>query len=104
MDTHTVLWCAANSENLSGNARGTLLDPATRCFVSIVSAWEVAIKASIGRMILAGDVSEFYRITYENGFAVLPVRRKHLAIVETLPFHHRDLSAGFLSRRPYPRT
>jgi PIN domain nuclease of toxin-antitoxin system len=90
LDTHTVLWCAANSENLSKNAQGALLDPAARCFVSIASAWEVAIKSSIGKMGLIGGVSEFFRIIDENGFVLLPVRRKQLEIVEKLPFHHRD--------------
>jgi PIN domain nuclease of toxin-antitoxin system len=90
LDTHTVLWCATNSENLSGNARKVLFDPKSRCFVSIVSAWEVAIKLSIGKMSLDGGVSEFYHIVDENGFIMLPVRRKHLEIIEALPFHHRD--------------
>jgi PIN domain nuclease of toxin-antitoxin system len=85
-----VLWCAVNSENLSENARRALLDPAARRFVSIVSAWEVAIKTSIGRLNIVGGVSEFYRIIDENGFTLLPVSRKHIEIVETLPFHHRD--------------
>jgi PIN domain nuclease of toxin-antitoxin system len=90
LDTHTVLWCAENSAKLSENARRALFDPAGRFFVSIVSAWEVAIKSSIGKMNIVGGVSEFYRIIDENGFAMLPVSRKHIKCVETLPFHHRD--------------
>jgi PIN domain nuclease of toxin-antitoxin system len=90
LDTHTALWCAANSTSLSKIARQTLLDPAGRCFVSIVSAWEVAVKSSIGKMNIVGGVSEFYRIIDENGFSLLPIDRKHIEIVETLPFHHRD--------------
>ena len=90
LDTHTVLWCAANSANLSENAWKALRDTEGHWFVSIVSAWEVAIKVSIGKINLDGGVSEFYRMTQENGFIVLPVSRKHVETVETLPFHHRD--------------
>jgi PIN domain nuclease of toxin-antitoxin system len=90
LDTHTVLWCAANSTRLSETARKTVLDPDGHCFVSIVSAWEVAVKSSIGKLRLAGGVAEFHRIVDENGFVILPIKRKYLEIVETLPFHHRD--------------
>jgi PIN domain nuclease of toxin-antitoxin system len=90
LDTHTVLWCAANSTHLSENARRTLLDSAGHCFVSIVSAWEVAIKSSLGKMDIIGGVSEFYRMIDENGFIMLPLGHTHIKTVEILPFHHRD--------------
>ena len=90
LDTHTVLWHAENSVKLSENARNALSDTEGHWFVSTASAWEVAIKVSLGKMKFDGGVSEFFRMIEENGFIVLPVRRKHVELVETLPFHHRD--------------
>jgi PIN domain nuclease of toxin-antitoxin system len=36
--------------------------------VSIVSAWEVAIKIGTGKLKFVGGVSEFFKIIDENGF------------------------------------
>ena len=34
LDTHTLLWCALNDPQLSGNARSAILDPANEVYVS----------------------------------------------------------------------
>ena len=41
-------------------------------------------------MHLDGGVSEFFKIVYENGFELLPIKVEHVKQVETLPFIHRD--------------
>jgi len=44
LDTHVVLWIAENSPLLTKKLRIALEDSQAKKFVSIVSAWEVAIK------------------------------------------------------------
>ncbi len=44
LDTHVVLWMAQNSPLLSLAAKQAILDKQSQKYVSIVSAWEVAIK------------------------------------------------------------
>ena len=59
-------------------------------YVSIASAWEVAIKVSRKKLDFDGGVSEFLRMIRENRFELLPIKQEYMRIVETLPFLHRD--------------
>ena len=49
LDTHTFLWWAEDSPKLSDKARKVIQAPEHRCVVSLVCAWEMAVKASIGK-------------------------------------------------------
>lgn len=53
LDTHTLLWFIAGSASLSAYARSLIEDVSNEKFVSIVSVWETAIKASIRKMTLS---------------------------------------------------
>ena len=90
LDTHTVLWFAQNSPELSPIAKEAILRQDSLNFVSIVSAWELAIKISIGKIRIDGGVKEFFNIVDRNGFLFLPIKREHIQHAETLPFEHRD--------------
>jgi len=90
LDTHVVLWLAANSPLLSDKAKAVILDPAAEKCVSIASAWEVAIKLGTGKLQLTGGLSEFYRMVDDNGFLMLAVEREYLQQISTLPDYHRD--------------
>jgi PIN domain nuclease of toxin-antitoxin system len=58
--------------------------------VSIVSLWEIAIKASLGKLEVANDIPYMISKIEENGFTILPIFPEHTICVSTLPFHHRD--------------
>jgi PIN domain nuclease of toxin-antitoxin system len=60
--------------------------------VSIASAWEVAIKVSLGKLTVdASTVREFLDEQMgANGFTYLPIDPPHVFRVAGLPFHHRD--------------
>ena len=44
LDSHVFVWAKCAPENLSHDARATLIDPANDVFVSVASAWELWIK------------------------------------------------------------
>lgn len=90
LDTHIVLWFAQGSDQLPRTALDAIVDPQSTCGVSMASAWEVAIKLSLGKLELDGGTAGFFEILDANGFALLPVGRAEVTTVETLPFHHRD--------------
>ena len=90
IDTHIVMWVASNAPHITESAKRAIFSPESENFVSIVSAWEIAIKISIGKLRLDGGVSEFLKIMYENGFELLPIKKEHLKQVEILPLLHRD--------------
>ena len=49
LDTHIFLWTLDDSPRLSRHAREIMTVPGAECFVSAVSFWEIAIKASLRR-------------------------------------------------------
>jgi len=90
IDTHVVLWVAENSPLLSERAKDVILDKSTKIYVSIVSAWEVAIKLGANKLSLDGGLPEFFRIIDENEFITLPVERDYLLQLQNMSSFHKD--------------
>jgi PIN domain nuclease of toxin-antitoxin system len=87
LDTHVLLWWLDDSPALGAGARDLISDGETEVFVSAVSAAEIAIKSSVGKLRVPSDLEQQLA---ENAFASLPLRLRHGLAVETLPLHHRD--------------
>jgi PIN domain nuclease of toxin-antitoxin system len=91
LDTHTFLWWINNDPQLSDSARVAISSERNECFLSVASCWELAIKASIGKIRLTKPVERFIpEELAANDFQLLSIDFRHVAKVETLPFHHRD--------------
>ena len=91
LDTHAALWWVNEHEKLSSVAKALLSDDSHLLYISIVSAWEVAIKMSLGKLYdFDCGVKEFLAEMEINPVVFLPVKKRYIEIVETLPFHHRD--------------
>ena len=91
LDTHAFLWWVDDAARLSARARTSIGNPANECLVSLASAWEIAIKLSLGKLRLASTLDRFLpEQLAANGFASLAIDLRHVARVATLPFHHRD--------------
>ncbi len=91
LDTHVFLWWVYDDPKLSQTARTLITDTANTKYVSAASAWELAIKAGQGKLILNRPVSEFFiRYVQQNYFEILPLNLNHLFSVESLPHHHKD--------------
>jgi PIN domain nuclease of toxin-antitoxin system len=91
LDTHTFLWFISDSPRLSATARMTIQDGGNEILLSVASVWEMAIKSSLGKLTLpdpfATFVTEQMRL---NEIALLDITVTHAAMVERLPYHHRD--------------
>jgi PIN domain nuclease of toxin-antitoxin system len=91
LDTHAFLRWVEDDALLSAKARSAIAETADRVFVSAASAWELAIKRSLGKLKLALPVDRYVASHLEaNGFSWLPIELQDIAVVETLPMHHRD--------------
>jgi PIN domain nuclease of toxin-antitoxin system len=91
LDTHAFLWFIGGSEKLSGRARAEIESAEGRRAVSIASLWEMAIKASLGKLTLAKPLGEFIPpILADSGIELVGIDVGDVARVATLPFHHRD--------------
>ena len=91
VDTHVFLWWVEGDRALPPKARAALTDPGNECLVSLVSAWELAIKAGLGKLRLALPV-ERYVVEHiaANGFRLLNIQMAHVGRIETLARHHGD--------------
>jgi PIN domain nuclease of toxin-antitoxin system len=91
LDTHAFLWWDLDDERLSPHANEVMRNGRNQVFVSAGSIWEVAIKASKGRLELPTDVRSYvvdrlrrYRWT------PLPIDASHAVQAATLPPIHGD--------------
>ena len=91
IDTHTFLWWNTEDPQLSARAREIIADGRNEVLFSAASAWEIAIKAAKGKLVLpevpAQYISSRMRL---YRFQSLPVQISHAAHVYELPHHHDD--------------
>ena len=91
LDTHTAFWYFEGNQELSASAKAVIEDSGNEIYVSIVSAWEIAIKRSLDREKTSlCSVAEFFDEVAASGFELLTLEPYHVRTVEPLPYHHRD--------------
>ena len=91
LDTHIFLWFIFGNPSLCANARALIEDTHNVKLLSVVSAWEIAIKNSIGKLPLTQPFGQFLPEQMQrNTIALLPVEEPHIVQVSRLPYHHRD--------------
>jgi PIN domain nuclease of toxin-antitoxin system len=91
LDTQCWLWMQVAPERLSARSQELLNDSENLFFLSSASAWEIAIKYSIGKLPLPIPPSEYVFSRMEtSGTLALPVLHTHALQVATLPLHHGD--------------
>ena len=93
LDTCCLLWALQDVHRLSPTALRALKDPENTLSVSVLSFWEISIKASLGKLGLQGRVPEdFPKIVEDAGWSILPLDPIVVASSGRLPriAHHRD--------------
>jgi len=90
LDTHALIWWLEDSAKLGEHARAALRNPAANAFLSVVSVWEMSIKAAIGRLRLDANPEESIPELFAAGFQPLPIQFRHAFAVRHLPPHHSD--------------
>jgi len=90
LDTHALLWFQAGDRRVSRTARQAMEAADAELIVSAASVWEMAIKASLGRLRLPYEVDAYITEKIGQGYHMLSVSWAHAAKVEALPWHHRD--------------
>ena len=87
LDTHVVLWASSQPERLGPAATARLLDTESELFVSAVSAAEIAIKRSIGKLEMNVETD---RLLGPLGATELPLSIDHATATFRLDLIHRD--------------
>lgn len=91
LDTAPLLWLASAPDRLSDTASRLILDPDNKLFLSAVSAWEIAVKASLGKLLLPDRVDRFVpEIREFYAIESLSLDEESTFQVGRLPDLHRD--------------
>lgn len=91
LDTHVLLWFVSDPDQLRVEAREIIEDGSNDIFVSVVSAWEIAIKQSVGKLDLPEPAETWVpKVLKASGLEVLDVDLRSSLRTRALPWHHRD--------------
>lgn len=91
LDTCTFLWLVAGSDSLPEAVRDIIRNPENAVFLSVVSAWEIAVKHGSGRLPLPQKPDLFVRKQREDHLLEsLPLLEAHVLTLIKLPGIHHD--------------
>lgn len=91
LDTCTFLWLITDAEELSGPARNLFMDPGNEVFLSAVSAWEMSVKYSLGRLSFPELPERFIPAQRErHGILHVALEEQAALYLHRLPPLHRD--------------
>ena|SRR5690606_21128939 len=87
LDTHILLWFLEDNTRLHNHLKELICNPENQIYLSSVSFAEMAIKASIGKLIYPDDITE---ICTNQGMNQLPFNSRHALALRELPYIHSD--------------
>jgi PIN domain nuclease of toxin-antitoxin system len=91
LDSHTFVWLASNQKELSAKAAVAIKKDLDSLFISVVTAWEIALLYKKGRLHLALPPPEFVeRAIRHHGVQELPLTREVSMASVSLPDIHND--------------
>ena len=91
LDTHALIWFISGDNKLGEQAKEAFLNQDNMLYFSKVSLWEMTIKISLGKLILAEHwLTAIEKEMISNGIQWLDIDIDHCKTLADLPFHHRD--------------
>ncbi|HXH23726.1 MAG TPA: type II toxin-antitoxin system VapC family toxin [Vicinamibacterales bacterium] len=87
LDTHTLLWWLNDSPEITKSVGAALRSAGNAKFVSVVSIWEIRLKAALGKLDLPKN---FRTVLDRQPIEQLPILPDHAHEFGELPLHHRD--------------
>lgn len=90
LDTHTLIWFLQGNGALSQVAKRIIEETESQKYVSIGSIWEIAIKVSLEKLVLAKTLEDFLFDLSQTKIAILPIKLSHTLRLSKLEFVHRD--------------
>ncbi|MDR1130297.1 MAG: type II toxin-antitoxin system VapC family toxin [Prevotellaceae bacterium] len=93
LDTHAFIWATLDTVRLSKKIREIISDRNNEIFVSTVTFWEIALKASVKKLTFEKiDIKNFPKYAGEMGFTIMEMKEKETITFYELPLkeNHRD--------------
>ena len=66
LDTHAFIWFLNGDNQLPQKVKIQIADLNNKCFLSICSIWEIAIKSSLGKLELQGSFEKIATFLDDN--------------------------------------
>lgn len=90
LDTHTLLWFGQDDPELPASVRAIIENEATRRAVSIVSFWEIGIKAGLGKLPLVQSLPGLEASCRSQGIEIISITVPAIHQMMQMPMHHKD--------------
>ena len=90
LDTNALLYFLYDSTKLSPKASDIIYRNNEKIHVSIASFWEIAIKSSIGKLVIKSSISKIAETCEKEQFEILSIKPLHLDNIRQLPRIHGD--------------
>ncbi|PSL46046.1 PIN domain nuclease of toxin-antitoxin system [Chitinophaga niastensis] len=90
LDTHAFIWFVAGDDSLPPKVVAAIKNVNNKCYLSIGSIWEMAIKISLKKLELKSDFNKIIEILEDNDIEILPITFSHIQKLLSLEWHHRD--------------
>lgn len=87
LDSHVFLWAYSEPDRLSATAAAAVASSSHQPWLSHASIWELTIKLHVGRLQLAGPLSD---LVVDSRVHLLPIGLNHIEATSRLPPHHGD--------------
>ncbi|MBR0368346.1 MAG: type II toxin-antitoxin system VapC family toxin [Clostridia bacterium] len=88
IDTHALIWALYDPEQLSEAAVAAISKG--DCCISVVSLWEMSIKAAKGQLILKDSIVDIAGRCTKMGVDILSISPEHCQRLQSLPAYHKD--------------
>ena len=90
LDTHAFVWWDSDQAQLSPRALTALLDPRNQLFLSIVSVWEMQIKAQLRKLMLRLPLRDLVDDHRRKGLLIAHIEVDDALGLAELPMIHGD--------------
>jgi len=90
LDTHAFIWFLNGDNQIPDILKKEISNASNKCYISIASLWEIAIKLSLKKLDLNGEFGQIATLLNENDIEILPITFDHIQRLLQLEFYHRD--------------
>ena len=92
LDTHIYIWLTENNPQLSSMLRMFIEENANEKYISLVSFYEIVIKAKIGKLKISKSIRACIDELKDYDITLLPISESHISFYDAVPLveNHRD--------------
>ena len=87
LDTQILIWWLIGNRRLTAKVKQVIESPDNLIYYSVASLWEISIKQMGGKLSLKISLE---KIADAIPFETLTIKKKHILILNTLAYFHKD--------------